>query len=68
MAGKGILARVGLSEEDPVLGQFLNFLAEDVHTNPEHLGGVDASILERARALSKGVTLDLDEALLPENE
>lgn len=66
--GEVVLTRVVLSEEDPVLGQFLNFLAEDVRSHPERLRGVDASLVERGRALSKGVKFEMDEALLPENE
>ncbi len=62
---------VGLSrsdESDPVLGEFLSFIATDIKNNPTHIKTISPTLLERARNLVAGMTLDLDEALSDEND
>lgn len=53
---------------DPVLGSFLDFLAQDIQAHPQRLSALDAGLAQRMRALSKGVKLDLDNALDPADE
>ena len=54
--------------EDPVLGQFLGFLARDMASHPERLQAVDAARLERLQSLVAGIELDLDAALSADDE
>ena len=67
--GEVVLTRAELSlEEDPVLDQFLDFLAHDMTTHPEHLHAVDSRLVERLHTLVGPVAVDLDEPLRPEDE
>jgi len=50
---------------DPVLGSFLDFLAQDIAAHPQHVRAIDADLAKRMRALSKGVKVDLNAALDP---
>lgn len=51
------------SNDDPVLGQFLDFLARDIAIHPDHLNAVDAGLVQRLRSLVSDVEVDLDAAL-----
>ena len=53
----------GLEADDPVLGQFLGFLARDMASHPERLQAVDAGLVERLQSLVGGIEFDLDAAL-----
>lgn len=55
-------------EDDPVLGQFLGFLARDIASHPERLQAVDASFVQRLQSLTRGIDVDLDAALLADDE
>ena len=67
--GEVVLTRVDISEDDdPVLGQFLGFLAHDMATHPERLQAVDASLMRRIRALVGDTKVDLDAALSADDE
>jgi antitoxin PrlF len=55
-----VLTRVGASEgEDPVLAQFLGFLACDIASHPERLHAFDASLVQRLQSLTGGIEVDL---------
>jgi antitoxin PrlF len=54
-------------QNDPVIGQFLAFLARDMAKEPARIRPVSKSLLARGKALVKGVKVDLDEAL-PDDE
>jgi antitoxin PrlF len=54
--------------DDPVLGQFLGFLARDVASHPERLQLVDASFVRRIQSLTRGVEIDLESPLLADDE
>lgn len=59
--GEVILSRVEIAEEaDPVLEQFLGFLARDMTSHPERLQAVDASLVQRVQSLVGGMEVDLD--------
>jgi len=65
--GEVVLTRVEASDgDDPVLGQFLGFLAADITRHPERLQAVDAGLVQRLRSLV-GV-VDLDAALSEDDE
>jgi len=67
--GKVMLARASNeTEDDPVLGQFLNFLARDIAAHPQHLKSLDAGLLTRIQPLVKDVEVDLDAPLAAEDE
>lgn len=54
------------TEDDPVLGQFLNFLARDMAIHPEHLKSIDAGLRKHILSLVKNVAVALDTPLVAE--
>jgi antitoxin PrlF len=67
--GAVLLTRADVREEsDPVVGKFLAFLAHDMELRPAHIRGVDPALVRRARSLIKGIKVELDTPLSPENE
>ena len=67
--GEVVLSRVETAEEDdPVLGQFLDFLSRDIANHPERLQSIDAGFVQRLRVLTCGVEVDLDVALSADDE
>ncbi|MDA8390218.1 MAG: type II toxin-antitoxin system PrlF family antitoxin [Gammaproteobacteria bacterium] len=68
-SGEVVLTRAEASEgDDPVLGQFLGFLARDIASHPERLQAVDAVLVHRLRSLVGGIDVDLDAALSADDE
>ena len=68
-SGEVVLTRVESSEgDDPVLGQFLGFLARDIASHPERLQAIDASLVPRIQSLVGGIEVDLDAALSADDE
>jgi antitoxin PrlF len=68
-AGEVVLTRVEASEaDDPVLGQFLGFLARDMASHPERLQAVDAGFIQRLQSLTAGVEVDLSAVLSADDE
>ena len=67
--GEVVLTRVDPAQSaDPVLGQFLDFLARDMAKHPERLKTISPSLLQRIQALTNGVEFDLNAALSAEDE
>lgn len=67
--GEVVLTRADTAEhQDPVLGQFLNFLAKDLADHPERLQGIDAQLVHRIQSLVGPVEVDFDGALSPDDE
>ena len=67
--GEVVLTRAEASEgDDPVLGQFLGFLARDIASHPERLRAVDAGLVQRLQSLVGGIEVDLDAALTADDE
>lgn len=66
--GQVILSRVESSDGDPVLEQFLEFLAQDMQNNPEHIQAIDPAFVQRAQSLVADVEFDLDAPLSDEDE
>ena len=70
------IARVEDENNDPLLGQFLNFLATDIQHNPQHVRQVRSDLVDspeerlrqRIRSLVGNVDLDLDAPLATEDE
>ena len=61
--GEVVLTRAETSGDDPVLGQFLGFLARDIANHPERLQAIDAGLVQRLQSLTGGVEVDLNAAL-----
>lgn len=67
--GEVVLTRADHAETtDPVLGQFLGFLAQDIAAHPEHLQGLSAGLVHRVKALTGGIEVDLDAPLSADDE
>jgi antitoxin PrlF len=67
--GEVVLERVGSGEaDDPVLGEFLAFLAQDIASHPERLKALDPGLVQRLQALTAGVDVDLDAPLAADDE
>ncbi|MFZ1180263.1 MAG: type II toxin-antitoxin system PrlF family antitoxin [Herbaspirillum sp.] len=68
-SGEVVLTRAKASEgDDPMLGQFLGFLARDIASHPERLQAMDAGLVHRLQALVGGIEVDLDAALSADDE
>ena len=68
-SGEVVLTRAEASEgDDPVLGQFLGFLARDIASHPERLRAVDAGLVQRLQSLVRGIEVDFDAALSADDE
>src|ERR1700733_4258085 len=50
--GKVLISRA--SEDDPLLGKFLSFIANDIKNNPTHVHSINSTLLDRARNLVSG--------------
>lgn len=55
-------------DEDPVLGQFLDFLARDLGSHPERLQSIDSGLVQRIQSLVGGVEVDLHAPLPADDE
>lgn len=66
--GSVVISRVVVQESDPVLGEFLSFIARDMKAHPERLEPLSASMRESVDALVEGIEFDLDAPLLDEDE
>lgn len=66
--GSVVISRAEAQENDPVLGEFLSFIARDIQAHPERLEPLSASMRESVDALVQGVEIDLDAPLLDEDE
>lgn len=67
-SGEVVLTRASDAEDDdPVLGQFLGFLAQDIATHPESLQYMSSRLVQRVQSLVSEVSVDLD-APLSEND
>ncbi len=64
--GKVLISRA--NKDDPVLGQFLSFLANDIKNNPSHIHSISPTLVERAQNLISGVVFDLDASLDDKDE
>jgi antitoxin PrlF len=67
--GEVVLTRVETTDgDDPVLGQFLGFLARDISSHPERLQAVDAGLVQRLKSLVGDIEVDLDSPLSADDE
>ena len=67
--GAVVLTRaIAIDADDPVLEQFLGFLADDIARHPERLQSLDAGLVRRVQSLVSGVDIDLEATLAADDE
>jgi antitoxin PrlF len=67
--GDVVLTRTAAPEDDdPVLGQFLGFLASDIAKHPERVQAIDPGLLARIHSLVGYAEVDLDAPLSADDE
>lgn len=57
-----------IAKEDPILGEFLDFIAQDIEQNPQQIQPITSKILGRVKSLVGDVDIDLDAPLSDEDE
>ncbi len=63
-----VISRVDQTDNDPILTQFLDFLAEDMKHNPQNIKAISSDFVNRVQSLVSEVNLDLDVPLSEEDE
>ena len=67
--GEVVLTRATPTEgDDPVLEQFLGFLAHDIVRHPDRLQALNTTLVHRIQSLVGGSEIDLDEPLSEDDE
>ncbi|MDH5528389.1 MAG: type II toxin-antitoxin system PrlF family antitoxin [Nitrospirota bacterium] len=66
--GKVVITRAESIEDDPVVGNFLGFLATDMANHPERIQLLDTGLAQHIRSLVGNVEVDLDTPLPKDNE
>ncbi len=67
--GEVVLTRAeAVADNDPVLGQFLGFLARDMVNHPERLQAIDAGFVQYLQSMGSGIEVDLDAVLSADDE
>ncbi|MBO3458931.1 type II toxin-antitoxin system PrlF family antitoxin [Aetokthonos hydrillicola Thurmond2011] len=66
--GKVVISRADETDNDPILEQFLNFLARDMEKNPHHLQALNPDLVSHIQSLVAEVDVDLDAPLCDEDE
>ncbi|MDP2804718.1 MAG: type II toxin-antitoxin system PrlF family antitoxin [Gallionellaceae bacterium] len=67
--GVVVLTRAELAEsEDPVLGQFLGFLARDIAENPDRIQAIDIGLINRLQLLVGKTEIGLNAPLSADDE
>lgn len=61
--GTVLLSRVEAEQDDPVLGEFLSFLAHDVQARPEQIQPLSKATKDRVDDLVSGVDVNLNDSL-----
>ena len=66
--GHVFLSKIDENQDDPIIDNFLDFLADDIKNNPQHVTSINQTLLNRIESLVGDVTFDLNEILLDEEE
>lgn len=66
--GAVLMTRSAPSEDDPVVGNFLEFLAQDMQNHPNHIQMIDAGFANHIRSLVGHIEVDLDAPLSADDE
>ena len=55
-------------EENSAIAKFLNFLAQDMKNNPQHIKPISPDLIKRVQFLTDGIEVNLDAPLPEEDE
>lgn len=67
--GEVVLTRAEvLQDDDPVISQFLGFLARDIAGHPERIQAINSDFVKRLNSLVGGLEVDLDLPLPADDE
>lgn len=66
--GQVVISRADQTESDPILGQFLNFIAQDIEKNPQYIQPISSDLVSHVQSLVAEVEVDLDAPLSDEDE
>ena len=66
--GHVLLSKIEENQDDPIIDNFLDFVAEDIRNNPQHLTSINQTLFNRIESLVNGVEFDLNGMLLDEEE
>ena len=66
--GTILISRADQDENDPVLAQFLTFLANDIIQNPGNVSSIGSDLVGRIRPLVSDVEPDLNSPLSDEDD
>ena len=66
--GSVIISRIDQDENDPVLTQFLTFIANDVSQNPKNVSSLSTELVERILPLVSDVVIDFNSPLSDEDD
>ena len=66
--GTILISRADNDENDPVLSQFLTFLANDISQNPNNASSISSDLVERIKPLVCGVEIDMNSPLSDEDD
>lgn len=66
--GNVLISRAEDDESDPVLSDFLNFLANDLSENPNRLTTIDRNLTNHIQELVSDVEIDLNSPLADKDE
>ena len=66
--GSVLITRAENEKDDPVVEEFLSFIAKDTQQNPQNIMPLSSELHQRIQSLVSGVEFDLDKPLLSEDE
>jgi antitoxin PrlF len=66
--GNGSVLMTRGEKDDPVIGEFLSFLAKDIKKSPQNVMPLNNELYQRVQSFVSGVEFDLDKPLLDEDE
>ena len=66
--GQVIISSLDHKKDDPIVGEFLKFLAQDIQKNPHHLKTINSDLVNHLQSLVSGVDIDIDTPLLDEDD
>jgi antitoxin PrlF len=67
--GEVVLTRAeAVDADDPALGPFLAFLETDIARNPSQLRALDAGLAQRLQSMTRGINVNLNNALTADDE
>lgn len=66
--GRVVMSRADSAQSDPILEQFLSFLARGIENNPQQVQAISSHLVSHVQSLVADVDVDLDALLLDEDK